>query len=328
MATKYNVEELISGHYSDIIVNLDVTPSLVHEMAIRCNMHGLQKKTLNSGNQVDKSTKMITYLKIGDLARYTAFCDALEAIGESTLADKWRNPPISKAKDDILIEIDQLRTQSLTKYQKRLLSKHWNKILENIDIDSVLPLLNTDFPPYKFKSIMCIENVIRKTEEVLMYLEKSHQRFYINFIKALHESGQSHIATNYFVESDTPEVSELNALEQTRQLIDSERETINKQLAAVAITSNILQQQLEQVNVLRDHLTVENKHLQNVREQRSLLEPIMQTTESVCCSICMDASVNTVFTECGHAVCCETCVTKLIECPMCRRRSKWTKLYF
>lgn len=328
MATKDNVGELISGHYSDMVVNLDITPSLVHEMAIRCNMHGLQKKNLTSGKHEDKLTKMITYLKIGDLTRYKAFCDALDAIGESTLANKWRNPPIPVVKDDIPTEIDQLRTQSLTKYQKRLLSDHWTKILENIDIDSVLPLMKTDFNQYKFKCIMHEDDVVRKTEEVLLYLERASQRFYIKFIKALHESGQGHIATNYFVESDTPEASELNALEQTRQLIDSETKALNNQLAAAANTSNILQQQLKQVSVLRDHLTVENKHLQEVREQRSLLEPTLQSNESVSCSICMDANVNTVFTECGHAVCCETCITRLIDCPICRRRSKWTKLYF
>ena len=41
--------------------------------------------------------------------------------------------------------------------------------------------------------------------------------------------------------------------------------------------------------------------------------------EKKTCTVCMDATIETVFIPCGHQTCCRTCAEGLGQCPMCRQ---------
>lgn len=41
--------------------------------------------------------------------------------------------------------------------------------------------------------------------------------------------------------------------------------------------------------------------------------------DEILCKICMDASVDCVFLECGHMVTCVQCGKQMNECPICRQ---------
>ncbi|PAA65224.1 hypothetical protein BOX15_Mlig001233g4, partial [Macrostomum lignano] len=44
-----------------------------------------------------------------------------------------------------------------------------------------------------------------------------------------------------------------------------------------------------------------------------------RTAESTGCCVCMDATPDTLFLNCGHVCCCEACSTGLSLCPLCRQ---------
>ena len=41
--------------------------------------------------------------------------------------------------------------------------------------------------------------------------------------------------------------------------------------------------------------------------------------DELCCQICMDNELSTVFSPCGHSYCCDECAERLNFCPMCKR---------
>lgn len=198
MASKDNWKSILKSHYADILCALDVTPSLAHEISIRCNLSKLQTKSLCDGLPMNRAKYMLSLLDRGDFKRYMAFYDALDAMGESALVERWRDSPkIWKENPATNRESRSISSQQLHK-----LFTNWNDIIADVDIGSVIPLIINDLTPYQNRCIMDKTNDVEKTVYLLKLMETGDQQLYNNIVKALYSSNQGHIAVNYFVLSD------------------------------------------------------------------------------------------------------------------------------